>query len=110
MLDRELIAYLAFLGNDYMEPGLEIRTIVLLAAVICLPGINYLGMLIQNGTALLFPAWAHLGRCHRVIGKYIDGQHPRDIFFFEMDGAYVIRLTASGRPSVGCPAPPSAIG
>ena len=19
------------------------------------------------------PAWAHLGRCHRVIGKYIDG-------------------------------------
>lgn len=33
----------------------------------------------------------------RVIGKYIDGEHPRDIFFFEMDGAYVIRLTASGQ-------------
>ena len=33
----------------------------------------------------------------RVIGKYIDGQHPRDIFFFEMDGAYVIRLTTSGQ-------------
>ncbi|MEO8273898.1 MAG: hypothetical protein ABI620_07515 [Chloroflexota bacterium] len=33
----------------------------------------------------------------RVIGRYIDGQHPRDIFFFEMDGAYVIRLTASGQ-------------
>lgn len=33
----------------------------------------------------------------RVIGRYIDGQHPRDIFFFEMDGAYVIRLTTSGQ-------------
>lgn len=33
----------------------------------------------------------------RVIGKYIDSQHPRDIFFFEMDGAYVIRLTTSGQ-------------
>ncbi|MBI2781165.1 MAG: hypothetical protein HYX55_05155 [Chloroflexi bacterium] len=33
----------------------------------------------------------------RVIGRYIDEQHPRDIFFFEMDGAYVIRLTASGQ-------------
>jgi ABC-2 type transport system permease protein len=56
-----LIAYLAFLGNGRMEPDLETRTVVLLTAVICLPGINYLGMLIQNGTALLFPAWAHLG-------------------------------------------------
>jgi hypothetical protein len=33
----------------------------------------------------------------RVIGRYMDGQHPRDIFFFEMDGAYVIRLTTSGQ-------------
>lgn len=33
----------------------------------------------------------------RVIGRYIDQQHPRDIFFFEMDGAYVIRLTTSGQ-------------
>jgi hypothetical protein len=56
-----LIAYLAFFGNQRMEPDLEVRTIVLLAAIVCLPGINYLGMLIQNGTALLFPAWVHLG-------------------------------------------------
>jgi len=33
----------------------------------------------------------------RVIGRYIDQQHPRDIFFFEMDGAYVIRLSTSGQ-------------
>ncbi|MDQ3137999.1 MAG: putative ABC exporter domain-containing protein [Gemmatimonadota bacterium] len=56
-----LIAYLAFLGNHGMEPALEGRTIVLVAAGICLPGVNYMGMLIQNGAALLFPAWVHLG-------------------------------------------------
>ena len=33
----------------------------------------------------------------RVIGRYIDQQHPRDIFFFEMDGAYVIRMSTSGQ-------------
>jgi len=56
-----LVAYLAFLGNTGMEPDLETRSGVLLAAIACLPGVNYLGMLIQNGTALLFPAWVHLG-------------------------------------------------
>lgn len=33
----------------------------------------------------------------RVIGRYLDQQHPRDIFFFELDGAYVIRLTLAGQ-------------
>ena len=28
----------------------------------------------------------------RVIGHYIDQQKPRDVFFFEQDGAYVLRL------------------
>jgi hypothetical protein len=56
-----LVAYLAFLGNTGMEPDLATRSAVLLAAVACLPAVNYLGMLIQNGTALLFPAWVHLG-------------------------------------------------
>jgi ABC-2 type transport system permease protein len=56
-----VIAYLAFLGDRQMEPDLEGRTVALVAAVICLPGVNYLGMLIQNGAALLFPAWVHLG-------------------------------------------------
>ncbi len=28
----------------------------------------------------------------RVIGRYIDQQHPRDVFFFEQEGAYVLRL------------------
>ena len=55
------VAYLAFLGNRQMDPDLETRTTLLLLSLVCLPGINYLGMLIQNGAALLFPAWIHLG-------------------------------------------------
>jgi hypothetical protein len=33
----------------------------------------------------------------RVVGRYLDEQHPRDIFFFEMDGAYVVRMTLAGQ-------------
>jgi hypothetical protein len=55
------IAYLAFLGNQSMVPDLEERTLLLLAGVIFLPPLNLLSMLIQNGAALLYPAWVHLG-------------------------------------------------
>jgi ABC-2 type transport system permease protein len=55
------IAYLAFLGNTTMVPDLEERTLLLLLIFACLPAINLLGMLIQNGAALLFPAWVRLG-------------------------------------------------
>jgi hypothetical protein len=33
----------------------------------------------------------------RVLGRYLDEQHPRDIFFFELDGAYIVRLTVAGQ-------------
>jgi ABC-2 type transport system permease protein len=56
-----LIGYLAFLGNQTMEPPLRDRTFLLLGAFVFLPGMNLLGMLIQNGTALLYPAWVRLG-------------------------------------------------
>ena len=56
-----LIGYLAFLGDEFMEPNLARRTLLLLIVVLLLPGINLLGMLIQNGAALLFPAWVRLG-------------------------------------------------
>ena len=32
----------------------------------------------------------------RVIGRHLDQQHPRDVFFFEMDGAYIARVLVSG--------------
>ena len=56
-----MIGYLAFLGNQSMEPALDERTLLLAAAFVFLPGINLLGMIIQNGAALLYPAWVRLG-------------------------------------------------
>jgi hypothetical protein len=55
------LAYLAFLGNTQSELSLGLRTAVLGAAAVSLPALNFVGMLLQNGAALLFPAWAHLG-------------------------------------------------
>lgn len=31
----------------------------------------------------------------RVVGRYVDEQKPRDLFFFEQDGAFVLRLLMS---------------
>jgi hypothetical protein len=55
------IGYLAFLGNRIMEPDLGERSLLLLGCAVLLPGVNLLGMLIQNGAALLYPAWVRLG-------------------------------------------------
>ena len=33
----------------------------------------------------------------RVIGHYIDEHKPRDVFFFEQDGAFVVRLFVGGQ-------------
>ena len=55
------IAYLAFWGGEISEPPLELRTAALAAAVVFLPPINFLAMLIQNGAALLLPAWVRVG-------------------------------------------------
>lgn len=33
----------------------------------------------------------------RVIGRFLDEKKPRDVFFFELDGAYVARLTSPGQ-------------
>jgi hypothetical protein len=43
------------------------------------------------------PTAKHYEAQLRVIGRYLDEQHPRDIFFFELDGAYVVRLSAAGQ-------------
>ncbi|MFZ5853882.1 MAG: hypothetical protein ACOYXS_05160 [Chloroflexota bacterium] len=44
--------------------------------------------------------WASAGqyeKAFRVLGRYMDEQKPRDVFFFEQDGAYVVRLLMSGQ-------------
>jgi hypothetical protein len=55
------IAYLAFWGGEVRDPSLELRTAVLAAALVFLPAVNFLAMLIQNGAALLLPAWVRVG-------------------------------------------------
>ena len=34
----------------------------------------------------------HYESALRVFGRYLDEHRPRDIFFFEQEGAYVLRL------------------
>jgi hypothetical protein len=68
------IAYLAFLGNQTMVPDLEERTLLLLGSLAVLPPINLLSMLIQNGAALLYPAWVRLGS-GRAAGVEVLGQN-----------------------------------
>jgi hypothetical protein len=36
-------------------------------------------------------------RTMRVIGRYVDDQKPKDVFFLEQDGAYVLRLLMNTR-------------
>jgi hypothetical protein len=33
----------------------------------------------------------------RVIGRYLDEQKPRDVFFFEQAGAFVVRVLIGGQ-------------
>ena len=42
------------------------------------------------------PGPNHYEQQLRVIGRYLDEQHPRDIFFFEVDGSYIARITVIG--------------
>jgi hypothetical protein len=55
------IAYLAFGGAGVQEPAPALRSAILAAAVVFLPAVNFLAMLIQNGAALLLPAWVRVG-------------------------------------------------
>ncbi len=44
-------------------------------------------------------AWSRAGyyeKSLRIIGKWIDDERPHDVFFFEQDGAFVVRLHKVG--------------
>jgi hypothetical protein len=43
------------------------------------------------------PGSPHYEAQLRVIGRYIDEKKPRDVCLFELDGAYIARLTQSGQ-------------
>jgi hypothetical protein len=50
-----------------------------------------------SGASLSSHQAGHYETALRVIGQYLDDQKPRDIFFFEQDGAFVLRLLMSGQ-------------
>jgi len=77
------LSYLAFLGNQTLYPGLEERTLLLLLSLVFLPPINLLGMLIQNGAALLYPAWVRVG-AGRPGGVEILGQNLLMVIAFAL--------------------------
>ncbi len=82
------VAYLAFLGNRVMEPGLALRTAALAAGFILLPVINLLGVLIHNAAVILYPAWLGLAS-GRPAGIEALGQNMLAIF------AYLILLAGA---------------
>jgi hypothetical protein len=43
------------------------------------------------------PGPNHYEQQLRVIGRYLDEQHPRDIFFFEVEGSYIARISVSAQ-------------
>jgi hypothetical protein len=43
------------------------------------------------------PGPNHYEQQLRVIGRHLDEQHPRDIFFFEVDGSYIARISVGAQ-------------
>lgn len=53
----------------------------------------------RRGSGPATPDWGRAGyyeNALRVIGRYLDMQRPRDIFFLEQDGAFIVRILPSG--------------
>lgn len=40
---------------------------------------------------------SHYEQHLRVLGRVLDEHHPHDVFFFEVDGAYIARVTQMGQ-------------
>jgi len=89
-----LVAYLAFIKDDTLRFDLAERTLLLGVAVVYLPLINYVGLLIHNAAAILFPAWVHLG-VGRPGGVEALGQNMLMIIAFTILLAATLAVPAS---------------
>lgn len=49
-----------------------------------------------GGAATDWTSAGYYEKSFRVLGRWIDEQKPRDIFYFEQEGAYVVRLHRVG--------------
>ena len=88
-----LLAWIALWGSRVQEPSAEVRTAVLLGAIVMLPGINFLGMLIQNGAVILLPGWVNPGS-DRPIGVEALGHNMLIISGFLLMLAALLALPA----------------
>ena len=90
-----MLAWIAFWGGGVDEPRAEVRTAVLLGAVVLLPGINFLAMLIQNGAVILLPGWVNPGS-DRPIGVEALGHNMLIISGFLLVLAVLLAAPAGG--------------
>lgn len=51
----------------------------------------------SSASAAPGPAAGYYESAFRVLGRYMDEQRPRDVFLFEQDGAFVVRLLLGGQ-------------
>ncbi len=51
----------------------------------------------RRGTGVPATPSGYYEGAFRVIGRYMDDQKPHDVFFFEQEGAFVLRLLMSGQ-------------
>lgn len=56
-----VMAYLSYLGDATVDLSPAARLLLLGAAVLLLPPINFMAMLLQNGAAVFFPGWVRIG-------------------------------------------------
>lgn len=49
------------------------------------------------GTSAEWGTGGYYEKAFRVLGRYMDEQRPRDVFLFEQDGAFVVRLLMAGQ-------------
>ena len=55
----------------------------------------------HRGTATEPHPHVEIANALRVLGGWIDAQHPRDVFFFEQDGSFVFRMLVATATSTG---------
>ena len=70
-----VVAYLALMQADEAPLTASGRTVALLALALVLPVLNAASLTIQNGLALLFPAWVRIGPGTRAGGVEAMGQN-----------------------------------
>lgn len=56
-----ILTFCAFLGDPNLTLGSGVRLAAVVGIAAALPGVNYLGLLLLNGGALLYPAWVRIG-------------------------------------------------